>query len=143
MAGARSSGIVVVRKTAASHVFLLLRVYRSWDFPKGLIESDEDALQAAIRETQEETGLCDLAFSWGYEFAETLPYTKGKIARYYLAEATRGEVNLGVNPLLGRAEHHEYRWVTADTAALLLPPRLKTVFEWARRRIAQTDPRTA
>ena len=46
-------------------LFLMLRAYRNWDFPKGLVESGEDPLAAARREVQEETLIEDLHFDWG------------------------------------------------------------------------------
>ncbi len=137
-----SAGIVVVRQTAVLHEFLVLRAYRNWDFPKGLIEAGEDPLQAAIRETFEETGLADLQFRWGEAFCETAPYVKNKIARYYLAEVAAAPavadvgVTLAINPQLGRPEHHEFRWVTAQQAALLLPARLAHILRWAQALLA-------
>lgn len=143
----KSAGIVVVNQVADGYRFLLLRAYRNWDFPKGSIESGEEPLQAAIRETREETGLADLQFRWGYDFTETAPYAQGKIARYYLAAPGASgsdaaeAVHLGVNPALGRPEHHEFRWVGPDDALLLAPPRLTPVIEWARRALrGQSEP---
>ena len=37
-----SAGVVVVRQAAAGWLFLMLRAYRNWDFPKGLVETGED-----------------------------------------------------------------------------------------------------
>ena len=54
------------------------------------------------------------------------------MARYYLAETTEERVNLPISHELGRAEHHEWRWVSLDEAEDLLPPRLAVVLEWAR-----------
>jgi bis(5'-nucleosidyl)-tetraphosphatase len=130
--GARAAGVVVVRSTPAGWRYLLLRVFRNWDFPKGLIEPDETPLAAALREVREETSLGDLAMSWGEVFAETAPYARGKIARYYLAESSAGDVRLPVSPELGRPEHHEFRWVRAADAATLLPQRLRPILAWAR-----------
>jgi bis(5'-nucleosidyl)-tetraphosphatase len=36
-----------------------------------------------------------------------------------------------VNPLLGRAEHVEYRWVDFDEAMKLTSPRVRPVISWA------------
>ncbi|MBC7944290.1 MAG: NUDIX domain-containing protein [Burkholderiales bacterium] len=127
----KSAGIVIVRHAEMEYQFLILRAYRNWDFPKGLVEPGESFLQTAIRETTEETGLSDLRFPWDQVFIETAPYAKGKIARFYLAETAEGEVHLAVNPDLGRPEHHEYRWVRHEAAALLLPERLRLVLAWA------------
>jgi len=40
-------------------------------------------------------------------------------------------VTLPINPLIGRAEHSEYRWVDFDEALVLVSPRVKPVVRWA------------
>lgn len=126
-----SAGVVVVRPEASGWRYLLLRVYRTWDFPKGGVEPGETPLQAAVREVEEETGLSDLEFRWGDVYCDTAPYSAGKIARYFLAVSPQQPVRLPINPQLGRAEHHEYRWVSHADARRLLPPRLQPVLAWA------------
>ena len=131
----RAAGAVIFRRSDRGIRLLVLRAYKNWDFPKGLIESGEDALAAARREVLEETGLADLAYPFGDEFKETLPYSGNKVARYYLAETDAEKIELPVSPELGRAEHHEYRWISFDEAEDLLPPRLAVVLEWAKKTI--------
>jgi 8-oxo-dGTP pyrophosphatase MutT (NUDIX family) len=130
-----SAGAVVVRDTPDGVRFLLLRAYRNWDFPKGLVEPGEAPLTAARRETAEETGIEDLSFDWGTDFFETPPYSGNKVARYYLARTQTEDVTLPVNPELGRPEHHEYRWVDLDQAFALAPVRVQPVVAWAAGRI--------
>jgi bis(5'-nucleosidyl)-tetraphosphatase len=138
-----SAGAVVVRNQTQGWRYLLLRVFRTWDFPKGGVEAGETPLQAAIREVEEETGLTDLEFAWGEEmYRETLPYSGGKIARYYLAVSRGGPVSLPVNPELGRPEHHEFRWVAHAEAQRLLPERLQPVLQWAHESIERSVPQT-
>ena len=72
--------MVVVRRENASWRLLVLRAYRNWDFPKGMLEPDETPLEAAIRETAEEASITDLVFRWGEAFCETAPYGQGKVA---------------------------------------------------------------
>ena len=131
----RSAGIVAVRAHADGWQVLLLRAYRNWDFPKGLLAPGETALQAALRETREEAGLEDIEFLWGTESRDTALYGDRKVASYFLARAGEGEVSLPVNPELGRPEHDEFRWATFAEARQLLPPRLLPILEWARRKV--------
>ena len=126
----RAAGAVVFRRTEHGVRLLVLRAYKNWDFPKGMLEPGEDDLAAARREVFEETGLREIEFT--DEYKETLPYAGGKIARYYLAETAEAKIELPVSPELGRPEHHEYRWVSFDEAEELLPPRLAIVLEWAK-----------
>lgn len=130
-----SCGAVVVRRENGHWRYLLLRAYNYWDFPKGRREAGETPMAAARREVEEETTVSDLSFPWGEEYFETPPYRGGKVARYYLAQTERVDVMLPINPALGRAEHHEYRWVDAHAARRLLTPRVREVLNWARERL--------
>jgi bis(5'-nucleosidyl)-tetraphosphatase len=127
-----SAGVVVVRRFPDGWRCLVLRAYRNWDFPKGLVEPDEEPRAAAQREVWEETSLGDLRFHWDDQYKETLPYAGRKVARYYIAESAHDKVLLPVAAELGRPEHDEFRWVTFDEAEDVLPPRLAIVLEWAR-----------
>lgn len=126
-----SSGVVVVSLAQRKLKFLLLRAYRNWDFPKGLVEPGEEPIDAALREVREETTLDDLSFDWGLEFMETGPYNKGKISRYYIARSKETQVRLPVNPDLGRPEHNEACWVDFAKALTMVSPRLQPVVRWA------------
>jgi 8-oxo-dGTP pyrophosphatase MutT (NUDIX family) len=126
-----SAGVVVTRQTAEGWRFLLLRAFNHWDFPKGMVEEGEEPLAAAVREVKEESTIDDLDFAWGEGSTQTGPYSGGKVARYYLAETRRADVELPINPLIGRAEHSEYRWVDLDEALRLVSPRVKPVVRWA------------
>jgi 8-oxo-dGTP pyrophosphatase MutT (NUDIX family) len=123
----RAAGAVVFRHSERGVRLLVLRAYKNWDFPKGMIEPGESELDAAKREVTEETGLAELDYPFGDEYKETVPYAGNKIARYYLARTDAEKVEL--------SEHHEYRWVGFDEAEELLPPRLAVVLEWAKKTI--------
>ena len=136
----RAAGIIPVRFPAVDAEdpaprFLLLRAYKYWDFPKGELEPGEAPLAAALREAAEETGLDDFRLRWGEAYIETERYGRGKIARYYLAEAPGGDVELPVSPELGRPEHHEFCWVSAEQARALLNERMRRVLDWALERL--------
>jgi bis(5'-nucleosidyl)-tetraphosphatase len=134
-----SAGVIPVRWAQDRWLFLLLRAYQYWDFPKGRTEPGETPLQAACREVQEETGLTELDFRWGYDFIETGPYARGKLARYYIAATHRSEVVMGIAPELGHPEHHEFRWMEYHEADAVVAPRVRRVLQWARRRL-QLEP---
>lgn len=127
----RAAGVVIFRSNPPGARILLLRAYRNWDLPKGRLEPAETSFQAAIREVREETGLSNLDFCWGEASIETEPYAGGKIVQFYAARSESGDVTLPINPALGRAEHHEFRWVTPREALALTVPRLQRVLSWA------------
>jgi 8-oxo-dGTP pyrophosphatase MutT (NUDIX family) len=127
-----SAGVVVVNVVRPVVRFLLLRAYRNWDFPKGIVEAGEDPISAALREVREETTLDNLSFDWGMDYIDTGPYNKGKISRYYLARSIDTQVSLPINPELGKPEHHEARWAEYDQALTMVSPRLDPVVRWAR-----------
>ena len=128
----RAAGAVVVRRDPGGEPrYLLLRVYRYWDFAKGELEPGEDPFDAARREVTEETTLDELRFPWGESFRETPPYARGKVARYYLAESPSGEARVPISPALGRPEHHEIRWAAYEEARRLLGERLRPILDWA------------
>jgi bis(5'-nucleosidyl)-tetraphosphatase len=127
-----SAGVVVLRWHYDHYRYLLLRAYDYWDFPKGQVEPGESPLEAAIREVAEETTIDDLKFRWGEIYRQTSPYNHGrKIARYYIAETSVSEIALPVNPLLGCAEHSDYRWATRQEAWEMITPRVRAILKWA------------
>ncbi len=132
-----SAGVVVVRRAGDDWMYLLLRAFNHWDFPKGMVEEGEEPLAAAIREVREESTIEDLDFAWGSNSTQTGPYSGGKVARYYLASTRTADVSLPINPLIGRAEHSEYRWVDFDAALELVSPRVKPVVRWAAQALAR------
>lgn len=127
-----SCGIVIARKTDDGWMTILLRAFHHWDFPKGIREPGEDPLHAALREVQEETSIDELSFDWGDRYFETGPYSKGKVARYYLASTKQEDVVMGISPETGEPEHHEWRWVSFDAAYDLGSPRVRSIVQWAR-----------
>jgi 8-oxo-dGTP pyrophosphatase MutT (NUDIX family) len=130
-----SAGVVVVRLGPTGWLFLMLRAYRNWDFPKGVVDPGEEPLAAARREVREETLIEDLQFTWGEEYRETAPYSNNKVARYYLAQTRTIEVSLPVSPELGRPEHNEARWVGLAGALSLSSPRIVPIVHWAAEKL--------
>ena len=89
-------------------------------------------MQTAIREVAEETGISELSFEWGERFFETGPYSRGKVARYFVAATSEEDVVMGPSPETGEPEHHEWRWVSFDEAYDLGSPRVRQIVQWAR-----------
>jgi bis(5'-nucleosidyl)-tetraphosphatase len=127
-----SAGIILIRHTETGCRYLVLRAYNYWDFPKGEVEAGEQPTAAARRETAEETGIEQLDFRWQEKYYETPPYAGSKVARYYLAETKCSRVVLGINPELGRPEHHEFRWVSYSEGCSLLNARVRAALDWAQ-----------
>lgn len=130
-----SAGIIPIRAKAENFEFLLLRCFKYWDFPKGEIDQGEAPLQSALRELQEETTIENVALTWGESFYETEVYSKGKTARYYLAQVLGNPEVVLLPNSEGIVEHHEYRWVNYEQGIELTNPRIQKVFEWARHQL--------
>jgi len=128
----RSFGVVPVAiEQGGSMLFLILRAFKNWDFPKGGADEGESPLAAATREMREETGIQHFDFEWGEQSMDTGIYAGGKVASYFLARVEKQELMLPVNEELGRPEHDEFRWVSYQEARALLSPRLIPILEWA------------
>ncbi len=113
-----SAGVIVFRRDVKGPRFLLL--YHGsdyWNFPKGHIEKDptetgkgETSLEAALRETMEETGLkpADLRINRKFKGYERFSFYKGKsrifkIVIFYLGETRQKNINVS-------DEHEGYGW---------------------------------
>ncbi|HLC86591.1 MAG TPA: NUDIX domain-containing protein [Candidatus Nanoarchaeia archaeon] len=120
----RSFGSVIIRKEGNNVFYLLL--YRkshgnykeSWDFPRGLIEKDENPEDTVKREVKEETGLTNLKFIKGFKETIKWFYRKdgmliSKEATYFLAETSSKEIKLS-------KEHDGYRWCIYEEALKLI-----------------------
>ena len=128
----RSYGVVPVALSEdGSPLFLVLRAYKNWDFPKGGADEGEAPIAAAIREMKEETGIAQFSIEEGSVSMDTAIYAGGKVASYYVARVEKQEVTLPVSAELGRPEHDEYRWVSYEEAKVLLAPRLMPILNWA------------
>jgi hypothetical protein len=130
-----SAGVVVVHHDGERYRLLAVRFFDQWDFPKAEVPADADALETAMRELADATGITDPALHWGEDYRETVAFDDGRVSRYYLAQAADDEVALRV-PSGEAAEDYGYRWLTVEEAEDLLPPRLAIVLDWVVTRLA-------
>ena len=91
-----SAGGVIYRwRGEVAHILLIRDRYSHWGFPKGHVEGDETAADAALREVEEETGLTQLrlesrlqTIDWYFRFRGRLIH---KFCHFYLIESPDGE----------------------------------------------------
>ena len=92
-----SAGGIVFRRDGAGVIrYLLIRdSYDNWGFPKGHLEAGESPASAALRETEEETGLHDLVLhgpiriiDWHFRFRGRFIH---KYCHFFLFESSEGE----------------------------------------------------
>jgi len=124
-----SAGFVVFRRTKEGPKFLLLYSGgKYWNFPKGKIEKDEKSMEAAVRETCEETGLKknDLHVKRWFKAYERFTFyssrEKKKIFKtiiFYLAETRKRQVILPIGQK-GHERHEGYGWFVYKDARELL-----------------------
>jgi len=131
-----AAGLVVVHLDASRYRLLCVRTSGGWDFPKTRVAEGEDPMEAALRATRESTGLRKLDFKWGEDGRETIAFDDGRVSRYFLAESTTDEVLRAAGAGAGAEAPLEHRWVTAEEAEDILPPRLALILDWALERLA-------
>ena len=117
-----SAGLMVFRRTSEGPKFLLLyHGGRYWNFPKGKLEVEEGNFAAAVRETEEETGIApeDLKIKKGFKVYERYTFFKNKrrvfkTVAFYLAETRKRQIKLS-------HEYHEgFGWFLYKDARNLL-----------------------
>ena len=112
----RAAGGVVLRRGPAGMpetVLVHRPAYDDWTLPKGKLLEGETEEEAAVREVQEETGLC---CELGHEVGTTSyrdSQGRQKTARYWEMTPIEGE-------LTPTNEVDEARWVALDDAAGML-----------------------
>tara|TARA_A100001015_G_C14644482_1_gene576717 strand:+ start:236 stop:643 length:408 start_codon:yes stop_codon:yes gene_type:complete len=127
-----SAGVIVRDDSGPEVVYLCVRAYSNWDFPKGHVEQGETLLQAAVRELHEETTLSVTDVNILGVMAPPVLYKNGKkTAHYFLADRKSDkEPFLPVNPDLGHPENDEYSWLTMEIMRSIFPARLLIVLDW-------------
>lgn len=100
-----------------------------WSIPKGLRDADESEVNAALRETKEETGLDILSIPGDYYFLDTYVYpnNKKKITIFSFEpkeDLTKMELTcpslIEQGELKGQPEIDIWKWVDLQTACELL-----------------------
>lgn len=117
----RSAGAIVFyrnKNTQNIEYLFLYTVGKSgrgyWGFPKGHLEEHETDLEAAHRETFEETGIDELEFIPGFEEKEKYVFRQdGTLIRkqviFFLAQAKTDNVRLSI-------EHQDFAWLPFEKA---------------------------
>lgn len=112
----RSAGFVLYSMQAGERKYLLLRHRYGghWGFPKGHIEAGESEMDAALRETYEETGVRDIRPVTGFRKVISYHFYRGvrpvfKENVYFLARAAYRE------PVLS-SEHTKAHWFSYPKA---------------------------
>jgi DNA polymerase len=137
-----SYGIVVYSKFDDKYKYLFLKRKEGWlDFPKGHIEAGETEIQAALRETQEETGL-----TIGHE--NLIPYFHHDITFNFTHKGTK--IIKRVRMFLSRMpdnvkitvsrEHKGYIWLDYQEAMFNLSfGNQKSMLEYANAYVEKVD----
>ncbi|MEQ9398585.1 MAG: NUDIX hydrolase [Longimicrobiales bacterium] len=137
----RSAGGVVLRRIdGVLHALVIRDPYRNWGLPKGHLEKDEGAEDAALREVAEETGLTDLTvgaplptIDWFFRAGGRLVH---KFCSFYLMTSRSGD------PVPETAEGiSACEWVPLDEAeARITYDNAREVVRAARALVSAPDP---
>jgi 8-oxo-dGTP pyrophosphatase MutT (NUDIX family) len=114
-----SAGIIIVDNACETKRLLCVRVYSYWGFPKGHVEKNETIVEAAIRETEEETTLQNgIDYELTGQVLSPITYGSGsrkkKVVLLVANRTSEKEPYLPINPKLGKPENDEWRWIPID-----------------------------
>jgi 8-oxo-dGTP pyrophosphatase MutT (NUDIX family) len=114
MPSEKSCGAVIFKANGSRKYLLLHYEGGHWDFVKGHVERNESERQTVLRETQEETGLTELAFLEGYREPINYYYKRAgatvyKEVVFYLLESKTDSIRLS-------REHVGFVWMPYDGA---------------------------
>ena len=98
------------------------RLSGTWQAVHGSVDEGETALQAAIRELTEETGLKALAF-WQLDYVETFYVPDKDVIEMVPCFAAQLEGNVSISH-----EHNDFQWLSIEQA--------KDTFIWRNQRMA-------
>lgn len=127
----RSAGIVLIKIINDEPHVLGLRIYNSFDLPKGKIEEGETELEAALRETYEEAGIKNIDFIWGMQSINLLNDNKKKNVTLFVGLALEEPI-IQKNPQTGKYEHHSHKWLTLADAENSLHHYLRPAIVWVK-----------
>ena len=139
-------GVGIVLLNGANQVFVAQRIDNpgpAWQMPQGGIDKGEDALTAAWRELQEETGVKSAEFI--AETADWLRYDlpralvpkmwkgryRGQEQKWFAFRFTGEESEIAINPPPGghSAEFDEWAWKPMDEVLSLVVPFKRGVYD--------------
>lgn len=102
------------------HKFLLMQHRDRWDLPKGHVEDGERILEAALRETEEETGISPslIDVKEGFQFIQEYD-VKGQKRGNYRKRVTYFLGLVAEEMTIKLTEHIGYRWVNWPTEGLI------------------------
>jgi len=124
------AGVIILKKFNDEYRVLCLKIFGSYDLPKGGVESFENIFAAATREAEEESGITDMDFKWG------LVTTTARNVTLFIASTTQQPV-IRPNPETGEYEHHAAHWKSLDNAEKSLHPYLRPTIAWVRQVIGE------
>ena len=115
-----SAGVIIYRLDDNKRRTYLLLEYpgKYWDFPKGKLEGNEKWIDAALRETKEETGLDNLKIKPGFEhnYSYTFSDFKGnkvqKTVVFFIGHS------LGNQTVRLSHEHMDFLWLPYEQARM-------------------------
>ncbi len=108
-----SAGIILVSGNPKEYLLLHYKAGH-WDFAKGKLEKNETAEQAALRETEEETGIIDVRIIPGFSkdikyFFKRKGETVTKTVTFFLGIVSDKKIKIS-------HEHKGYDWLPYDSA---------------------------
>lgn len=110
--GERACGFLLYKDDPRRYLILIKKKRSQPEFPKGKIEKGEKAMEAALREVYEETGIEEVEWQEGYQYEFTYSFQRGKKqikrkAIFFLGKVDQETIKLG-------HEHKEHLWLSPE-----------------------------